>query len=264
MQATEKDDMTPVSVRDSERLQCAILALHSHRDLASFRRAVPGIFLDLIPGHYFSLADTRLDADRRSFEVLDLWESRPVRVGEARDAFVRNVFDHPFVQHMLEHGRSGALVLSDFMTVSQLRRTRLYRETLAPVDFGRLLSIGSFGGPGTATLSVARPESAPDFTERDRRMMELLQPHFDLARANLGRESQLRADRSRSLKGLGLTPREIEVALWLAQGKTNHEVAIILSAPVRTIEKHVEHVLHKLSVEHRAAAAVAVAEIIRA
>ncbi len=95
-------------------------------------------------------------------------------------------------------------------------------------------------------------------------MMELLRPHFELARANIEHESRARGHHSRSLKGLGLTPREIEVALWLVQGKTNAEIALVLGIPVRTIEKHVERVLRKLGVEHRAAAAVTVAEIIRA
>jgi DNA-binding NarL/FixJ family response regulator len=39
-------------------------------------------------------------------------------------------------------------------------------------------------------------------------------------------------------------------------------MAIILATPVRTIEKHVERILHKLGVANRVAAAVAIAEII--
>ena len=54
------------------------------------------------------------------------------------------------------------------------------------------------------------------------------------------------------------------MALWLAQCKTNPEIAIILATPVRTIEKHVEHILHKLGVENRVAAAIAITGIIRA
>jgi DNA-binding NarL/FixJ family response regulator len=115
-----------------------------------------------------------------------------------------------------------------------------------------------------ATLSITRPERAPRFSERDRRVMETLAPHFDQARANLERETHLRATRSASLKAHGLTPRETEVALWLAQGKSNHEIATILETPVRTLEKHVERILAKLGVENRSAAAVSVAEIIRA
>jgi DNA-binding CsgD family transcriptional regulator len=57
---------------------------------------------------------------------------------------------------------------------------------------------------------------------------------------------------------LGLTPRETEVLSWIAQGKTNYEIGVILSAATGTICKHVQRVLFKLSVENRTAAAVVV------
>jgi DNA-binding CsgD family transcriptional regulator len=60
---------------------------------------------------------------------------------------------------------------------------------------------------------------------------------------------------SRSLEALGLTPREAEVLLWVSQGKTNAEIAIILGAATGTIRKHVQNLLRKLCVETRTAAA---------
>jgi DNA-binding NarL/FixJ family response regulator len=59
-----------------------------------------------------------------------------------------------------------------------------------------------------------------------------------------------------ALGSLGLTPRETEVLSWIAQGKTNHEIGVILSASTGTICKHVEHILCKLDVKNRTAAAV--------
>jgi DNA-binding CsgD family transcriptional regulator len=62
------------------------------------------------------------------------------------------------------------------------------------------------------------------------------------------------------LGSLGLTQRETEVLSWIAQGKTNYEIGVILSAATGTICKHVERILFKLSVENRtAAAAIALA-----
>ena len=59
-----------------------------------------------------------------------------------------------------------------------------------------------------------------------------------------------------TLASLGLTPRETEVLTWIAQGKTNSEIGMILSACTGTVCKHVERILSKLSVENRTAAAV--------
>jgi CheY-like chemotaxis protein/DNA-binding CsgD family transcriptional regulator len=55
---------------------------------------------------------------------------------------------------------------------------------------------------------------------------------------------------------LGLTPREAEVLFWVAQGKSNPDIATIIGAAVRTVHKHVENVFRKLGCETRAAAAV--------
>lgn len=54
----------------------------------------------------------------------------------------------------------------------------------------------------------------------------------------------------------GLSQRESEVLLWLSRGKANRDIATILNVSPRTVTKHVETVLSKLSVENRTAAAV--------
>jgi DNA-binding NarL/FixJ family response regulator len=64
------------------------------------------------------------------------------------------------------------------------------------------------------------------------------------------------------LQALGLTPREAEVLLWVAQGKTNPEVAVILGIRHRTVKKHLEHVFAKLGVETRTAASRTALELL--
>lgn len=56
------------------------------------------------------------------------------------------------------------------------------------------------------------------------------------------------------LRSLGLSPREAEVLFWVAEGKGNADISVILGTSPRTIEKHVEHILSKLGVESRLAA----------
>lgn len=50
---------------------------------------------------------------------------------------------------------------------------------------------------------------------------------------------------------LGLTTREGETLVWICKGKSNQEIARILGISVRTVHKHVEHILKKLGVENR-------------
>lgn len=56
------------------------------------------------------------------------------------------------------------------------------------------------------------------------------------------------------LEKLGLTPREAEILLWVAQGKSNFETAVILAISATTVKKHLVHVFEKLGVESRNAA----------
>lgn len=52
-----------------------------------------------------------------------------------------------------------------------------------------------------------------------------------------------------------ITPRESDVFLWLAKGKTNREIAQILDMKPRTVNKHLEQLFKKLEVDNRTTAA---------
>lgn len=65
------------------------------------------------------------------------------------------------------------------------------------------------------------------------------------------------------LMKLGLTAREAEVLYWIAQGKSNPDIAVILGSSVRTVHKHVEHIFQKLGLETRNAATLAALELLR-
>ncbi len=64
------------------------------------------------------------------------------------------------------------------------------------------------------------------------------------------------------MRGFGLTMREAEVLYWAALGKTNRDIGDILGASPRTVTKHMEHILHKMGVETRTAAAARVLKLI--
>lgn len=63
-------------------------------------------------------------------------------------------------------------------------------------------------------------------------------------------------DTQRLVKSFGLTEREAEVLLWLSHGKTNRDIAEILSLSARTVNKHLEQIFHKMGVDNRTSAAV--------
>lgn len=66
------------------------------------------------------------------------------------------------------------------------------------------------------------------------------------------------------LEALGLTPREAEVLLWIAQGKSNSDIATILETTVHTVKKHLQNLFAKLGVESRNSAMLRALEVLNA
>ena len=64
------------------------------------------------------------------------------------------------------------------------------------------------------------------------------------------------------LEKLGLTPREAEVLLWVAQGKSNGDIGIITGTSEKTVKNHMTHIFEKLGVEGRNAATVRALEVL--
>ena len=73
----------------------------------------------------------------------------------------------------------------------------------------------------------------------------------------------LETDTLVALEEKGLTPRGVEVLEWVARGKTNNEIGLILAISPRTASKHLEHIYTKLGVESRTAAVVQFLELIQ-
>jgi len=83
--------------------------------------------------------------------------------------------------------------------------------------------------------------------ERAKQQQQRFQPNFD---------------DPKPLEKLGISPREAEVLLWVAQGKGNHEIAEILGLSVATVKKHTIHIFEKLGVESRTAASLRAVEVL--
>jgi DNA-binding CsgD family transcriptional regulator len=125
--------------------------------------------------------------------------------------------------------------------------------TSLKLDFGikTCLSIGVRGVLGQCTWFV--------YSNFDRKllwklrtMMQILAPHFHLAymRATTWNDG-IHPQATR----VELTARETEIMRWVAEGKTNWEISIILHVSLNTVKFHLKNVYQKLGgVENRWAA----------
>lgn len=161
---------------------------------------------------------------------------------------------HPFAGYWLGGGPQTALTSTDFaLAVRDAHRSSVpdvYRhlelnyELAVPVHFTPRQAIG-----------VTLVRKTRGFTERDRMLLTLFQPHLRQAYSNAQLAERLAPAQTAEQLDFDLTPREAQVGYWIARGKTNWEIARILTIGERTVEKHVERILRKLHVENRTAAA---------
>ena len=90
----------------------------------------------------------------------------------------------------------------------------------------------------------------------DRRLVAMLNE-----RAELAREAG-RAKRAAGRRAIRDAEREREVLLWVAQGKSNPEIAAILGAAENTIKVHLGRIFEKVGADNRHAAMLSALEIL--
>src|SRR6266540_1236842 len=169
--------------------------------------------------------------------------------------------------------------------LQQLGRSHVYAVWFRPFGVGRELNVASPSPPWHTKTFLFDRRPGRDFTERDRLVLDLLQPHFghlwraaqtrrrlpaalaDWLEVGSGTMRRQRGDRRLTIdrsgdallleetrEELGLTARERQILAWVARGKTNPEIAELLWIAPTTVRKHLEHVYAKLGVRTRTAA----------
>ncbi len=113
---------------------------------------------------------------------------------------------------------------------------------LLPAPVGQWLArVAADKEGGTAPL---------EFHDGDRRVIVTLARRKEDRYFLVVREESLQASIER-LRKLGLTRREAEVMQWVSEGKTNPEIARILSISLATVNHHIEHIFKKFGVDNR-------------
>src|SRR5215813_2550193 len=104
------------------------------------------------------------------------------------------------------------------------------------------------------------PRRSPLILERDGKRL-VIRLVSDLDQNLLTLEEHPTKMQLQALVPFGLSPREAQVLDWVAQGKTNKEIGVILELSPRTVQKHLEHIYRKIYVDTRTAAAAKAHEI---
>jgi DNA-binding CsgD family transcriptional regulator len=233
------------------RLTEAIEEIRTFSNAATFYPSVIEVFSGVLRAdlHGFGAVNFRTGAARGSILGTD--------GGKWTEVYYRHCLSHPAFRAALKLDPGWAIRTTDIIPHEVFRECDLYREFFVPLGVTYDIAANCFCTE-EEHISLIAWRSPDDFTDEELILLKFFAREVGQAFESAMRSTALRFDQISTRKALAdyhLTPREREVLFWIAQGKTNGEIAVILSLSARTVHKHVEHILLKLGVETRTAAA---------
>ena len=206
-------------------------------DKASFARLGVERLPALVASEFTTLSICHLASGRR--EVFGL--PAGALSDEDRAAFDRHFQEHPLVRYHAYQGGQSTQRISDSLPLEQFRRSLLYNDYYRRVRIDHAMALPIDVRDGLL-VSFVLNRTRRDFTDRERALLDLLRPHLAKVYRKISTAGQL-------------TAREREVLRWVAAGKSDAQIGVILHISARTVQKHLEHAYQKLGVENRTAAA---------
>lgn len=142
------------------------------QDRAEFRAVVLPRLRGLIPSDYVSYNE--IEAGNQVAIAIN----EPDLPAWALDAWTRHAGENPLLQRYLRTRDGRSMRFSDVVSVEQLRRTELYAQLYGPLgDLERQIACILPSTPAL-TVAFAFSRAGRDYSERERRLLELARPHL--------------------------------------------------------------------------------------
>jgi DNA-binding CsgD family transcriptional regulator len=143
--------------------------------------------------------------------------------------------------------RRRATLVDEVIPRHKVVRTEFYNDFLARDGLHHGVNMFVFNGDcDLGDFRIWRAKGRPDFCARDLDLLDALEPHVRRALLRCG------------LSG-GLTPRECEIAAFIARGCTDRDIARSLGIGFGTVRTHIANAMTKTGCANRAALAAAIA-----
>ena len=234
---------------------------------AAFPNHLFGILAGLLPGTIQSF-DSMVLATRQVESHVTAAVAAVLPVARLEEAVRAYLHQNPLLD-LLVGQPSGVFQIDGVISQRELRRTDFYQHCWRPLELRHQVAAGVNWTGHVCGFTVNRGGSRP-FSDREVEMVTRLRPHVGRAFAGTLRWEKLQrqwgsvsavtaavdeAGTGAKIEESALTERQEEVLHWMSAGKRDVEIAEILDISPRTVHKHVEHVLARLRVESRTAAA---------
>lgn len=134
-----------------------------------------------------------------------------------------------------------AVLAEEVMPYEELRRTAFHHEFLGPIGMSSGLNMFLFdGAEDIGDFRLWRSDDREPFSETDRLLL------------NAFKEPIERAAIRQRVTYAGLTPREVDVALLVARGCRDMDIARVLDISTATVRTHLSHAMEKRGCANRA------------
>lgn len=243
-----------VSHSDLDTFSSASLKLYGPElDPGSYATHAVAFLRDLVPADMYCVGDLDKRAGTLGVDFSNLDATLP----RLLDGFARTMARHPLFNWDPAVNGGRPFFRSDFYSRRQFRDLDVWRESFSLLGWQGHAAV-HVPTDDAHVIFIGLERSGPvEYTERDRDLLALAQPHL----ANARRLALARA-RARQRQPLdpveftraGFSPREAEVLVWLIEGKSNSEMARVLGVHVQTVKFHLASIFNKTGVGNRLAA----------
>jgi DNA-binding CsgD family transcriptional regulator/PAS domain-containing protein len=169
--------------------------LYAVRDLGEFRTYLLSALPALIPADQVSYNEANPRMRRNAYV------SAPVVPPAYEPAFLRHMGDHPLISHYQKTRDGRALRISDVLPQRRFRRLGLYNEFYRQVRTEYQMAV-VVPAPAPLVVGIALSRSSKDFSDRERRLLDLLSPHLIQAYRNAEQVSRMREEQAAAGRAL--------------------------------------------------------------
>jgi len=248
-----------LTARDLNQLLAIIGVLHAQQsdlDLLPLLITVP--LKALTNADYITYSETDLCTQ----EHRPYFSYSPPRLAELMSNYLAHMNSHPF--WALEPGifKNHILQSADFFSNRQLRELSIFHESLFPAGCSQLMR-GSFRAGSVLIRLGVRREGHRPFNEQERERMSVFLSHFQHIYQAARQRTLARLSPRRRLSQAfpDLTRRQLDVACWLAEGKSNEIIARLLNISLDGVKFHLRSIYRIMGVEDRFNAALTACQL---
>ena len=169
---------------DLRRALTFVRDVHTQPDLDTFARRVVDRLPDVVGGHRVSYNEAHVRHGTLRMVIRPADDVPPLGA--------RHYREHPMMQRFVKTGDGHAYKFSDFITRHEFHATAMYQEHYRPAGVEYQMTI-CLGSPTPHVVAFAVGRDLCDFSERDRRMLDLLRPHLATAYVRAAATARLHA-----------------------------------------------------------------------